>query len=231
MKRLTACLSILAFAAAASYRAETKPAPGTEVYIIQDDTRQNVSSGTVAINKKEFTMVFVIHGTPEFKINFSGDSHIHDAALAKIDQSYLFPFFTGCSGAESDFNKNKDIFIHNDANQFWYYTDSTDHRFDSVLTENGTYTCTRTVKYYYDRDLKQDIDISRYAGNTLYVTMIRYTNRTTKKMINFNTILVNSPFSEFARWALENRYVDRSIFSDTFDIELERICFKIIFIV
>ena len=90
-----------------------------EVYIIQDGKEEKVSS-SITIKKKEFSLKFVLYNNPYIKVNISDKNYIYNAALNNIDQAYLFPFFTGCSFAENNLNKDKDFILSNDANHYWY---------------------------------------------------------------------------------------------------------------
>ncbi|MCL2155947.1 MAG: hypothetical protein FWH53_09810 [Leptospirales bacterium] len=208
-----------------------------EVYIIQDGKEMKVSSSrdkaslVSNISKKEFSLKFVLYNKPYIKVNVSDNSYIYNAALNNIDQVYLFPFFTGCSFAENNLNKDKDCILSNDANHFWYYENKTDSRFDSVKIEGDKYICIRTIKNIYNRETKEAVNISKIKNKELYFTILEYNNREFNKTINWGDIL-NDPASKhysFIKWGLDNDLIDSSTYEEDFFEELGRVCFIVKF--
>jgi len=216
------CLSISGFS-------ETIKKP-VEVYIIQDGKETKVSS-SITIKKKKFSLKFIFYRKPCIAVNISEKDYIYNAALNKIDQAYLFPFFPGCSFAEGIFNKDKHCTLSNDANNYWYYENKTDHRFDSVKIEGDKFICVRTIQNIYNRDTNGSVDISKINNKELYFTILEYGNKMVNKTINFNGIL-NDPGSKYyslAKWALDNDFIDSSAYEEDFFEELGRVCFSIKF--
>jgi len=182
-----------------------------EVYIIQDGKETKASANT-AIKKKEFSLKFVLYDKPTIKVNISDKDYIYKAALNKIDQFYLFPFFAGCSFAENNLNQDKDFILSNDANHYWYYEDKTDSRFDSVKIDGNKFTCIRTVKSIYNRETKESVDISKIKHSELYFTVLAYSGQSFNRDINFNEILNDSgsKYYSFIKWGLDNEFIDSS---------------------
>ena len=202
-----------------------------EVYVIQDGKETKVSS-SITIKKKEFSLKFVLYNKPYIKVNISDKDYIHNAALNKIDQAYLFPFFTGCSFAENNLNKDKNLILSNDSNHCWYYEKKTDNRFDSVKIEGNKFICLRTVKGIYNRAANESVNISKTKNNELYFTVIEYNNNNTvNKTINFNEILndAGSEYYSFVKWGLDNELIDSSTYEDEFFEEIGRLFFIIKF--
>ena len=99
MKILTFIIAFLVMSSALvgeDMPTKTKINP-SEIYIIQNNIENKLTTGSITIKKKEFILKFVLHKTPELRINFSGNPHVHNAASKNIDQIYLFPFFSGHS--------------------------------------------------------------------------------------------------------------------------------------
>jgi hypothetical protein len=201
-----------------------------EVYIIQDGKETKVSS-SITIKKKEFSLKFVLYSKPSITVNISDNNYIYNAALNKIDQAFLFPFFPGCSAAEDVFNKDKDCMILNDANHYWYYEDKTDHRFDSVKIEGDKFICIRTVKNISNRDTQESVNISKIKNNELYFTILEYGGKKISKSVDFNAILNDSKskYYNFAKWGLDNDFIDSSSYEEEFFEELGRNCFIVKF--
>ena len=201
-----------------------------EVYIIQDGKETKVSS-SITIKKKEFSFKFVLYNKPYIKVNISDNDYIYNAALNKIDQAYLFPFFTGCSFAENNLNKDKYLILSNDANHYWYYEDKTDNRFDSVKVEGNKFICIRTVKSIYNKEADESVNISKIKNKELYFTILEYNDKAVNKTINFSEILddAGSKHYSFVKWSLDNNLIDSSIYEDEFSEETGRACFIIKF--
>ena len=201
-----------------------------EVYVIQDGKEIKASS-IITIKKKEFSLKFVLYNQPYLKANISDKDYIYNAALNNIDQSYLFPFFTGYSFAENNLNKDKDFILSNDGNHYWYYENKADSRFDSVKVEEDKIICIRTIKSIYDRETKKSVNISKIKNSELYFTILEYNNNAVNKTINFNKILNDSEskYYGFVKWAFDNDLIDSSVYEEEFFEDVGRICFIIKF--
>lgn len=84
------------------------------------------------------------------------------------------PGFSNTSISEELFNRESVIHVSETAPGYWYYTDGTDHRFNSVVADNRGFVCTREVTGIIDIDSSKEItNLSSIDGDTLYIVIMK----------------------------------------------------------
>lgn len=81
------------------------------------------------------------------------------------------PVFDNTGMAEGDFNREKEIFLSDDAPSYWIYTSQDEHRFNEVNIYENRITAVRAIKYLYDVNTKETISVSD-VKKPLYLVFI-----------------------------------------------------------
>jgi len=102
---------------------------------------------------------------------------LNDRTYIKAESAYPLnelPGFMNTSIAEELFNMESLIHVSESAPAYWYYTDETDHRFNTVVPVESGYLCIREISTIVDLDSgKEAITLSRMTGDTLYIVIMK----------------------------------------------------------
>lgn len=124
----------------------------------------------------EFSLHFNVDNTDSFLVGSTFDEDVYRSAQGQADLEVAWYANTGL--AEDLFNPKKQIFISNDAPNYWYFDSKKDHRFDKDPIGNLIkWTAKRTINHFYDldndkknktKDLKKSIYLIFYKnGNDI----------------------------------------------------------------
>jgi len=102
---------------------------------------------------------------------------LNDRTYLKAESAYPLnelPGFMNTSIAEELFNMESVIYVSESAPAYWYYTDETDHRFNTVVPGELGYLCIREISNIIDIDSgKEPVPLSRMKGDTLYLVIMK----------------------------------------------------------
>lgn len=142
-----------------------------DVYLEQDGRIINIINDTAEISKKQFRFVFNFRQPDSVLLNASFNPASYDSARngAPLEQ---IPGFQNTGIAEELFNAEYFMFISDNSPNYWYYSDDSDSRFDSVTKDENGYTCRRTVSSFIDLEGKAEKqDIMKIKQDTIYIVI------------------------------------------------------------
>lgn len=123
------------------------------------------------LKKEEFTLQFEGININSFLIGITQDEDVYLSAIGEANLEVEWFHNTGM--AEDLFNKNKEMFISNEAPSYWYFDSKNDHRFDKNPTGNlSNWQASRTVKYLYNLSTEKKIAVK---NNLKPIYMFFYT--------------------------------------------------------
>jgi hypothetical protein len=125
---------------------------------------------------------------------------LNDRTYLKAEAAYPLNELSGfmnTSIAEELFNMDSVIHVSESAPGYWYYTDETDHRFNSVVPGESGYLCIREVSTIIDLDSgKEPLPLSRMKGDTLYIVIMKTDwNKDYTERIELNRKVIKITFS------------------------------------
>ena len=142
-----------------------------DVYLEQDGRIINIIDDTAEIRKKQFRFVFNFRQPDSVLVNASYNPESFENARGGTEL-VLIPGFTNTGIAEELFNTEYFMFISDDSPNYWYFSDDSDSRFDSVQKDESGYKCTRTVSSVIDLDGKTEKqDIAKIRHDTIYIVI------------------------------------------------------------
>lgn len=177
---------------------------------IIEDTNQNIinmsiqqngetaefSDNTVQLRRAPFAFYFTFPQPDGILIHASMDNSTYLKAESGKPLAEL-PGFVNTSISEELFNKDSFLYLSDDAPSYWYYTDETDHRFNSVTTDEAGYTCRRDIKNIIDITTGRDkLASGKMNGDTIYIVIIKSDwNKDYSKRIELNRRLLKITFN------------------------------------
>ncbi|MFP3595487.1 hypothetical protein [Chryseobacterium sp. SIMBA_029] len=120
---------------------------------------------------KKSTFIFEITSTnlEGFLVGATTNKDVYTAAVGLYNPEV--PWFQNTGMAEELYNKDKEMFLMDQAPSYWYYTDAKDHRFDKNPKGNlKQWTGTRTITRFYDIMVDQPVNLKDFEGSA-YVLM------------------------------------------------------------
>ena len=77
--------------------------------------------------------------------------------------------------ADSLFNKDKYLIIHNNAPNFWHYTNKNDHRFSNIVKMNNKIICRREISQIMNLNNEERIvtEIKNLDQKIIYLVIIK----------------------------------------------------------
>lgn len=139
-------------------------AQSLKVVIRQDGKIIEPVNDVYILKKTPFQFEFTSNNLEGFLIGATTDKDIYAAALGVYNAEV--PWFQNTGMAEELYNKDKEMFLMDQAPSYWYYTDAKDHRFDKNPKGNlKQWTATRTVTRFYDVMVAQPINLKDFNGN------------------------------------------------------------------
>ncbi len=167
-----------------------------DLKVIQDGERVEINENTVQLRRAPFTLLFTLLQPDGFLIHAS----IDDTTYAKAEAGYPLselPGFSNTSISEELFNRESLIYLSSDSPSYWYYTDETDHRFNSVTPSDNGYICRRDINSIIDISTGEKMLIEgQKKNNTLYLVVIKADwNRDYTERIELNRKLLKITFN------------------------------------
>lgn len=144
-------------------------AQSLKVVIKQDGKVIEPTNDVYELKKSPFQFEITSTNLEGFLIGATTDENIYRSAVGLYNPEV--PWFQNTGMAEELYNKDKEMFLMDQAPSYWYYTDAKDHRFDKNPKGNlKQWTATRTITRFYDIITDQAMDLKDFAGST-YVLM------------------------------------------------------------
>lgn len=144
-------------------------AQSLKVIIKQDGKVIKPVNNVYVLKKSTFLFEITSNNLDGFLIGATMNKDIYTSALGLYNADV--PWFQNTGMAEELFNKDKELFLMDQAPSYWYYNDAKDHRFDQNPKGNSKqWTATRTITRFYDIMVDQAIDLKDFNGNA-YILM------------------------------------------------------------
>lgn len=174
LKKLLAAplLAITIFSCTSGQFTEKAPA-FIDVYLEQDGKIINFVDDTATVKPGQFRFVFNFSEPDSVFLNasFMPDSYNMAWSGYLIDE---IPGFRNTGVTEEQLNAEYSISVSTDSPNYWYYTNDTDNRFDSVTKNDFGYSCRRTVSCIIDLDRNgQKTEVSKINGSILYLVIVK----------------------------------------------------------
>jgi len=198
MRRFTAILIFIIILSGCSSKAviEDTKTHSINLKVIQDDEAAEIENNTVQLRRAPFSLSFTFSQPDGFLIHASMDDKTYTKAEADYPLSEL-PGFSNTSISEELFNRESQIYLSEDSPSYWYYTDETDHRFNSVTAGNGGYICRRDINSIIDISTGKNMLLAdQKKGDTVYIVIIKADwNRDYTQRIELNRKLLKITFN------------------------------------
>ncbi|MFZ4928530.1 hypothetical protein [Chryseobacterium sp. Mn2064] len=121
------------------------------------------------LKKSPFQFEITSTGLEGFLIGATTNKDIYTSASGLYNAEV--PWFQNTGMAEELYNKDKEMFLMDQAPSYWYYTDAKDHRFDKTPKGNiKQWTATRTITRFYDIMTDQAVHLKDFNENA-YILM------------------------------------------------------------
>ncbi|MCU0428988.1 MAG: hypothetical protein MUF42_03370 [Cytophagaceae bacterium] len=130
------------------------------------------NNGEINLKKGEFNIVFELSEPMGVLVNGSFQETTYERAVKGKPKSDL-PGFENTGMAEGLLNPDKEIFISNDAPNYWFYDDKENNRFNSVEVVNEKLICKRIIQNFYEVETKKNIKVEN-VSKPLYLVFISY---------------------------------------------------------
>ncbi|HOK92533.1 MAG TPA: hypothetical protein PLN03_06905 [Spirochaetota bacterium] len=148
--------------------------PVPEIFIKQDGLLLPVSESTVELRKMPFSIVVRFSKPGSIMLNASLSSETFNNALSGHQVNSLRGFKKTAID-EEPFNKSKALYISTETPQVWYYTDDSDHSFNSTEKIENYTICTREISFLIDYDSgNKQIEITKLKENFIYLVIISF---------------------------------------------------------
>lgn len=144
-------------------------AQSLKVVIKQDGKIIKPVNDVYDLKKSAFQFEITSTNLEGFLVGATTNKDIYAAALGVYNAEV--PWFQNTGMAEELYNKDKELFLMDQAPSYWYYTDAKDHRFDK--NPKGSlkqWTGTRTITRFYDVMVDQPINLKDFDGR-VYLLM------------------------------------------------------------
>lgn len=149
--------------------------PGKKFFtyrILQDGVEVPVKKNSVKLNKKPFVIEFHFSSPLGIFVSASFSNESYKASKSKKTFGEI-PGFKATGMAESDFNKDHEILVNDEAPNYWYYENDKSNRFDEVSQQNGDIVCTRTIEQFYLVNTKETQRIEKAAHDLYLVFLVK----------------------------------------------------------
>ncbi|PKF76018.1 hypothetical protein [Chryseobacterium sp. PMSZPI] len=144
-------------------------AQSLKVIIKQDGKVIEPINNVYELKKSTFLFEIAATNLEGFLIGTTTNEGIYSSAVALYNPEVAW--FQNTGMAEELYNKDKEMFLMDQAPSYWYYTDIKDHRFDKNPKGNlKQWTATRTITRFYDIMVDQPINLKDFNENA-YVLM------------------------------------------------------------
>ncbi|WBV60898.1 hypothetical protein PFY12_01970 [Chryseobacterium camelliae] len=144
-------------------------AQSLKVVIKQDGKVIKPVNDVYELKKSAFQFEITSTDLEGFLIGATADENIYASAVDLYNPEVQW--FQNTGMAEELYNKDKEMYLMDQAPSYWYYTDTKDHRFDKTPKGNlKQWTATRTITRFYDIMVDQPVNLKDFVGNA-YVLM------------------------------------------------------------
>ena len=138
-------------------------AQSLKVVIKQDGKVIEPVNDVYDLKKSPFIFEFTATNLEGFLVGATTNKDIYAGALGLFNTEV--PWFQSTGMAEELYNKDKELFLMDQAPSYWYYTDAKDHRFDKNPKGNlKQWTATRNITRFYDIMVDQPIGLKDFDG-------------------------------------------------------------------
>lgn len=139
-------------------------AQSLKVVIKQDGKVIEPVNDVYELKKSPFQYEITSTNLEGFLIGATVDENIYASAVGLYNPEV--PWFQNTGMAEELYNKDKEMYLMDQAPSYWYYTDAKDHRFDKTPKGNlKQWTATRTITRFYDIMVAQPINLKDFMGS------------------------------------------------------------------
>ena len=158
----------------AHYKRKTKSEneKNFSVTITQNGQEQVNSNNIVTINKDTFDIVFKFSEPMGILVNASFDKKTFKLA-SKNKHLDLLHGFQSTGMSEGLFNTDREIFISENAPNYWYYETDEENRFNRSEKNNNEIICKRTIENIFEPDLGTKIKVTE-VNSPLFLVFISY---------------------------------------------------------
>lgn len=144
-------------------------AQSLKVVIKQDGKVIEPVNDVYELKKSTFLFEITSANLEGFLVGATTNKDVYTPAVGLYNPEV--PWFQNTGMAEELYNKDKELFLMDQAPSYWYYTDAKDHRFDKNPKGNlKQWTATRTITRFYDIMMDQPINLKDFEGNA-YILM------------------------------------------------------------
>lgn len=144
-------------------------AQSLKVVIKQDGKLIEPVNDVYDLKKSPFLFEITSTNLEGFLIGATTNKDVYAEALGAFNNEIAW--FQNTGMAEELYNKDKELFLMDQAPSYWYYTDAKDHRFDKNPKGNSKqWTATRTVTRFYDIMVDQPVNLKDFDGS-VYLLM------------------------------------------------------------
>ncbi|AZB16758.1 hypothetical protein EG352_02710 [Chryseobacterium indologenes] len=144
-------------------------AQSLKVVIKQDGKVIEPINDVYDLKKSPFLFEVTANNLEGFLVGATTNKDIYGAALGVYNAEV--PWFQSTGMAEELYNKDKEMFLMDQAPSYWYYTDAKDHRFDKNPKGNSKqWTATRTITRFYDVMVDQPVHL-KDIDSRVYILM------------------------------------------------------------
>jgi hypothetical protein len=141
-----------------------------KVTIHQNGELQKIKNNKVTLKPGPFDIIVEFSEPMGVFANASYNKETYKLALKNTPIDKLRGFLeTGI--ADARFNKEREIYIADEAPNYWYYDTDTDNRFNSVEKSGNKIICKRTVEKTFDTSTDSTINIAD-LDKTLYLVFM-----------------------------------------------------------
>ena len=174
MKKIILLLLIVAFytGCAGDKNITIKKAETISVTIEQEGQIITLSGDTAELKRAPFSLIFTLSRPDSIFTSASFETETFNNALAGLKIEELAGFKNPGTD-EEPFNKSNILYISADTPNLWYYTDDTDHRFNSVVKSEKGFICRRDISSVINLDQKgEKTDVIKVKQDAIYLVII-----------------------------------------------------------
>lgn len=144
-------------------------AQSLNVIITQNGKIIEPKNNIYKLRKSTFIFEITAKNIEGFLVGATTNKTIYTSAINKYNARA--PWFQNTGMAEELYNKDKELFLMDNAPSYWYFTDEKDHRFDKNPKGNlNNWTAKRTITRFYDIMVDQAIDLKNFDKD-VYILM------------------------------------------------------------
>lgn len=142
--------------------------------IEQNGSAISIINDTAELRRTKFSIIFNFAQPDSVLINASFSPDSYNMARDGVPLKDI-PGFKDTSIAEELFNRDSMLYISLKSSSFWYYTDDTDNRFNSVIKSESGLTCRRDIASLDNIDINTDkIDLVKMKQDVIYVIIVKF---------------------------------------------------------